>query len=140
MPIVDSVIQDLRSNFGIKKIGIIGLCYGGYFCLQLAQSDDNKIDCFVTAHTKIRVPEDITTLKKPGFFICADNDHSFPDAARLEAEKLLSNSKLKYLFKYYPGTFHGFVTRGDPENEVIQKAKEDSLLQTKIFLEEQLGH
>ena len=49
MPIFHSVIDELKASHGISKVGIVGYCYGGYFCQEL--SKEGKVDAFVTNHT-----------------------------------------------------------------------------------------
>eukprot|EP00271_Cylindrocystis_brebissonii_P012975 TRINITY_DN32505_c0_g1_i1.p1 TRINITY_DN32505_c0_g1~~TRINITY_DN32505_c0_g1_i1.p1 ORF type:complete len:279 (-),score=53.68 TRINITY_DN32505_c0_g1_i1:1027-1863(-) len=139
MPLMENVIQGLKTELSITKIGLVGLCYGGYYCLRFGAVED-KIDAFVSAHTQIKVPEDIQPLKKPGLFICVENDWAFSNAKRAEAEALMSKREdaENYKFKLYPGTYHGFVARGDENTPVIQAAKEDAAKEAVEFLQKHL--
>jgi len=133
IPILDSVFAQLHIHHGIRKIGLVGYCYGGNFSLHYGSKND-VVDAFAIAHSQIRVPKDIAPLTKPGLFICADNDHAFPKKAREQAEAYLTKKNPQdYIFKFYPGTYHGFAIRGDSRVKSIEQAKEDALQQTVQF-------
>jgi len=146
IPMFDALMADLREKRGIKRICIIGYCYGAPISIHYGKGD--AVSAFATAHGKIRVPDDIEPLVRPGLFICADNDFAFPDQARLQAEAMLraktskmntnSNDDIDYYykFKHYPGAPHGFGIRGDEADEVVQRAKEDAFEQAVAFFQE----
>eukprot|EP00457_Paulinella_chromatophora_P010334 gb/GEZN01010433.1/.p1 GENE.gb/GEZN01010433.1/~~gb/GEZN01010433.1/.p1 ORF type:complete len:301 (-),score=25.07 gb/GEZN01010433.1/:299-1201(-) len=157
IPIFDSVIDALQKEKNIQSFAIIGYCYGVSVSLYYGKREDGPVKVFAAAHGKIAVPEDITPLKRPGLFICADKDWAFPDASRLQAEALLraksdvsrakSGSDMrgkydaeneKYLFKFYPGTFHGFAVRGDENDPVVAEAKKDATNQALEFFAKHL--
>lgn len=138
VPTVEAVITDLTAEYGIEKIATIGYCYGGLPCLHLAKQL-RKVDAFAIAHGQIKVPEDVEPLRVPGLFICAENDHSFPDAARHKAEELLAaRTDAEYVFRFYPGTFHGFAIRGDEKDETVKAAKGDAYQQALQFFTSKL--
>jgi len=140
LPIFDAVFADLKRNHGVSKIGLIGFCYGGFFCLHYGKEKNGPVDAFTIAHAQIKVPQDIVPLVKPGFFICADHDDfSFPPPARLQAEALLRQRQdAKYEFRFYPGTFHGFAVRGDDKILEIHQAQDDAIKAAAAFFDEQL--
>ena len=81
----------------------------------------------------------VPRLVRPCLFICADKDWAFPDAERLKAEAALSQRKdAAFVFKFYPGTFHGFAVRGDDKVEAIQQAKQQALTDAIEFFNQQL--
>ena len=49
MPIFHTLIEELKASHGISRVGIVGYCYGGFFCQELAK--EGKVDAFVTNHT-----------------------------------------------------------------------------------------
>ncbi|KAK9815910.1 hypothetical protein WJX72_011803 [[Myrmecia] bisecta] len=132
MPLIDAVLTDMNAQHGIKKVAAIGFCYGGSGCLALGKLPD-KIEAFAVAHGEVHVPADIEPLKKPGLFLSADDDWSFPKSAFEEAKAILGKrpDASNYEMKYYPGTFHGFAIRGDDKDEVVKEAKDDAI-QTAI--------
>lgn len=85
MPIVETVVEDLRSGttlgFAVSKLGAVGFCYGGGLCFAAA-SRDELIDAFVTCHTQVKVPATFEPLRKPGLLICCGQDWAFPEKVR----------------------------------------------------------
>lgn len=66
-------------------------------------------------------------------FLCAENDDLFkPDLKKEFEDELKSNGLGKFI--EYPGTVHGFVTRPDGSQQVIEqrdKAVQDAILYFK---------
>ena len=75
-------MAELREKRAIKRICIIGYCYGAPISVRYGRGD--AVSAFATAHGKIRVPDDIEPLVRPGLFLCADKDFAFPDKDRLQ--------------------------------------------------------
>eukprot|EP00197_Chlamydomonas_leiostraca_P002407 CAMPEP_0202859258 /NCGR_PEP_ID=MMETSP1391-20130828/1452_1 /ASSEMBLY_ACC=CAM_ASM_000867 /TAXON_ID=1034604 /ORGANISM="Chlamydomonas leiostraca, Strain SAG 11-49" /LENGTH=404 /DNA_ID=CAMNT_0049538279 /DNA_START=42 /DNA_END=1256 /DNA_ORIENTATION=+ len=157
----EGVLAALKSGIlggtPITKVGAVGYCYGGGFCLALAARPEGSassgaggsgsgsggggqytgsgtrlIDAFSVAHTTVKVPGSLEQLKVPGLFIAADQDAAFPDAEIARARTLLDGLHWQqgvgpFSIVHYPGTFHGFATRGDPRDPLIRAAKEDAL-------------
>eukprot|EP00475_Leptophrys_vorax_P031244 TRINITY_DN4728_c0_g1_i2.p1 TRINITY_DN4728_c0_g1~~TRINITY_DN4728_c0_g1_i2.p1 ORF type:complete len:274 (-),score=73.74 TRINITY_DN4728_c0_g1_i2:855-1676(-) len=136
--VYEKVIRELRKSHGIEHVGIVGYCYGGAPCFNFAQKQ-GLIDAFATAHTTVKVPDTIAPLIQPGLFICADKDRSFPEKEVKSAEEFVKTKTEKYVFKFYPGTYHGFAIRGHDDNGVIQSAKEDAFKQMVEFFSEHLN-
>ena len=138
-------MAELREKRGIKRICIIGYCYGAPISIRYGRGDlpTPAVSAFATAHGKIRVPDDIEPLVRPGLFLCADNDFAFPDKERLQAEAMLRTKMNKsnididyYKFKHYPGASHGFAVRADEADEVAQRAFEDAFEQAVAFFQD----
>ena len=75
-------MAELSEKRSIECICIIGYCYGAPISVRYGRGD--AVSAFATAHGKIRVPDDIEPLVRPGLFLCADKDFAFPDEARLQ--------------------------------------------------------
>jgi dienelactone hydrolase len=144
---ITDIIAALRSTeFCVRKIGMIGFCYGVpatlRFCQQTKIPDNQQwlIDAGVSNHGQIRVPEDIDELCKPFMFICADKDWAFSDEQRRRAEDMLKqrSNAGDYEFHDYPGCWHGFTVRGDNDDEVVRKGKVDAFEKTVAFFEKYL--
>jgi len=131
MPIFDSVLSELKEKFGMKKIGVIGYCYGGKHAVLLAATD--KIDAFAVAHPSFLRTEEIEAINKPGLFLCAEEDPVFPKKASDEAEQILKRKDISAKFVHFPGTKHGFAVRGDVTIEHIKLAKEAALEEAVDF-------
>eukprot|EP00270_Netrium_digitus_P011403 TRINITY_DN3627_c0_g2_i1.p1 TRINITY_DN3627_c0_g2~~TRINITY_DN3627_c0_g2_i1.p1 ORF type:complete len:312 (+),score=89.64 TRINITY_DN3627_c0_g2_i1:103-936(+) len=136
---MESVIKDIKENRSIKKIGMIGYCYGGFFCLQFAK--EGTIDAFVTNHTSVKVPNDIEQSLVPGLFVCADKDFAFPLPEVKKAEVLIASraeGSVEMRLKFYPGTYHGFAVRGDESHPATHAAMEDALKEALNFFSKHL--
>ncbi|KAL6747008.1 Alpha/Beta hydrolase protein [Haematococcus lacustris] len=147
---VRALVAELRAGTQgfdpVTKVGAVGFCWGGGYalCLSGCLSDslassrtlpdadlEPVVDAFAVAHTEVKVPDFLTGLACPGLFIAADKDFAFPDAAVDQARQVLDGLQAQgrgpFKLNKYPGTFHGFVTRGDEHDQVIRAAKEDAL-------------
>jgi len=138
VPMLESVIKELKEQHKIQNIGIIGFCYGGRISALLA-STDKTTACVICHPAPLKIPEEIESIKVPTLWICAETDQSFPSAARKTTEELLAKRGMKSTFKDYPGTTHGFACRGDPKDEKVEKAKADALQNAIQFYKQQLA-
>jgi len=138
IPIFESVIKELKEQQNVEKIGIIGYCYGGRISALLA-STDKATACAIGHPSKIKIPEEIESMKVPTLWLCAETDQSFPTSDRKAAEEVLVKRGMKSIFKDYPGTTHGFACRGDPKDEKVEKAKADALQSAIHFFKHQLS-
>jgi len=138
LPIAKKVITELREKHGIKKIGTTGYCFGGRVVALLA-ADNTLTDANVIAHpAKLAIPEEIEAIKTPTLWICAEIDQTFPPEVSHATEEVLKKRGMNATFKHYPGTTHGFAARGDPKNEVVQKAMVSATEETVKFFSSQL--
>jgi dienelactone hydrolase len=135
LPIFKNVFAELKAGYGVKKIGIVGYCYGVGPALTFSKRDSlDRVDAAVYAHGKIEVPKDVEALETPALFICADNDWAFDKKAREQAQAILAQKDAeRFVFRFFPGTYHGFAIRGDEKNEQIRKAKEKAYEETVLF-------
>ncbi|MEW5310000.1 MAG: hypothetical protein WDW38_001836 [Sanguina aurantia] len=121
MPMFEQLIGELRG----------GYCYGGATCIALGSGEDGMIDAFAVAHTQISVQKDFESIKKPALFVAADHDWAFPKKEFEAAEDIVKKKGIqdRVRLSFYPGTFHGFATRGSDDDPVVSEAK------TKAFAE-----
>jgi len=138
MPILRNVIKELKEKEGIEKIGMVGYCFGGRLAALFAAEDGTTTASVVAHPSKMTLPNEIEEIKTPTLWICAEIDSSFGEQDRKATEDILQKKKLKAIFKLYPGTNHGFASRGDVKNEIVQAAKKEALKETIMFFEEQL--
>ena len=117
-----------------RKLGLVGYCYGGYAALYFnslpTTSSSSLFASTVVAHGKVAL-SNITALRRPILFVCAENDFAFPEKRICQAEIMartrLDYSEDRFRFRRYRGTYHGFAIRGDERNPVIEKAKGEAL-------------
>jgi len=136
LPKLEAVINELKEKEGIKKIGIIGYCYGAKSAVVLAGTD--KINAYAIAHpSRLELPKDMDEVKHNGLFLCAQVDNSFTDEQRTQSEDILKKRKdIKSIFKVYPGTEHGFAVR-PKEHETKQRI--EALEETINFFKNELN-
>lgn len=117
-----AVIQDLRSNYGIKSIGVHGFCFGGKYSTLLGhrgpEQSASPIQAYAAGHPSfLSLPGDITNLDPniPGFLQLAESDMMVTDKMKVQIEELKKDLKLKT--KVYPGTKHGFCLKSNEDDE-----------------------
>jgi dienelactone hydrolase len=62
-PIVEAAIKDMRENYGAKRIGGVGYCFGGkYVCRFLKEG---QLDAGFTAHPSFVDAEELEGIEGP---------------------------------------------------------------------------
>jgi dienelactone hydrolase len=92
----------------------------------------------VLAHPSQCTPEKIEKVKKPCFFLCAENDRNFTAKTRNQCEKILQKNEIYHETKVYPNTKHGFAIRGNEKFEDVRNAKRAATEDTLRFFEKYL--
>jgi len=139
LPMIHSFLKSLRDKENIKKVGVIGYCYGGKLAIALAGEKD-KIDAYVVAHpSSLSIPADIEAIQKPGLYLCAEDDMMFNLSAKATTEKILKRKNIKAEFQLYHGTKHGFAIRGRESDPVVCEAKKAALQEAIQFFKEELN-
>lgn len=117
-------VQDLLTNQvypylekkGVKKIGIMGICYGTYIVFNASTS--GKISAGINYHpslTHFGDPEPLTeNVKCPQLLLSAENDHEKVKEGG-SVEKILKSKDFgdKCKVKDFPDMKHGWMNRGD---------------------------
>jgi len=90
----------------------------------LAGSEQHHLaDAIVGCHASMTTKAQFQQLSVPAAFACAQEDMSFSDAFRAEAEQILAQKpEIPSKFLVTEGTVHGFAARPDPDNPVTMKA------------------
>ncbi|PKK33969.1 carboxymethylenebutenolidase homolog [Columba livia] len=122
----DAVLKYLKERCGVKKLGVIGFCWGGVAVRHLMMTY-SELKAGVSLYGLINDSDDIFNLLNPTFFIFAEKDDFIPlHQATLLKQKLKKNCKVNFEVKIYPGQTHGFVHR----------KRENINSQDKPFIEE----
>lgn len=144
-PIIDSVLTTLRSdttNWGATKIGSVGYCFGGRYAILSGATE--KVDAFATAHPSfVSVSSDIPPIIKPGLLCLAEIDMVFTAAMKDQTCKILAEhpdrqGRPNVEVKMYMGQKHGYAVRGQEEDPVVRKARDDTLGEMVSFFEKHL--
>ncbi|GAD93966.1 dienelactone hydrolase family protein [Paecilomyces variotii No. 5] len=135
-PIVDTCVAEMRSKYGIKKVGAVGYCFGGKYVVRHLKP--GKIDAGYTAHPSFVDSEELRNIKGPLSISAAETDPIFPAEKRHESEDILKEIGLPYQLSLYSGVSHGFAVRGDLDNPVVRYGKEAAFIQALMWFGEHL--
>ncbi|RYN72877.1 hypothetical protein AA0120_g12684 [Alternaria tenuissima] len=133
-PIYERVIEYLRNELRIKKLGGVGYCFGGkYVCRWLKEGG---LDAGFIAHPSFVTSDEIRNIKGPLSIAAAETDDIFPASKRRETEDILKEHTVPYQLFLYSDVEHGFATKGDMSHEKARFAKEQAFLQAVYWLDE----
>ncbi|KAF8991056.1 dienelactone hydrolase endo-1-3,1,4-beta-D-glucanase [Cyathus striatus] len=130
----ETFLAKIKSEKGYKKIGAVGYCYGGLTCVRVGAEKPELLDAVVIAHPGPFSLDLLKTIPVPSSWACAEEDESFSDEKRLQAEAILAGrtgeNAIPYEFKYYKGTVHGFATRPNLSLPDVKAGYEGAFNQT----------
>lgn len=125
--IATKFLADLRLSIGSEKfIAVIGHCFGAGFAVG-SLSAEGLADVGAIAHPSQTSESLFAAVRKPLLISAAEIDSAFPEKNRHEAEKVLSENKIRYEMTLFSGVSHGFAVRGDVSDPVVKYAKEKVL-------------
>ncbi|KAI9510165.1 alpha/beta-hydrolase [Russula earlei] len=128
---VRKLIEGLKEQ-GVIIYGATGYCYGARLAFDLAF--DNVIKAVAVAHPFAIQAEDfdiyIAKSKAPLLINSCEFDELFPLSLGKTADEKFAKFAPGYLRNHAEGVHHGFATRGDLRDPVIQAAKENAFLRT----------
>ncbi|KAH8104074.1 alpha/beta-hydrolase [Cristinia sonorae] len=129
IPVVDAVVQSLKSEFGITRIGTTGYCFGAPPAFRLAFQNESHVT--VLAHpSRLKVPEDFEKYrevsKAPLLINACEVDKQFPLESQAIADEILGGGKFApgYQKAYWDGCVHSFAVRGDMNIPKVKAGKE----------------
>lgn len=62
--IVEASIKAMRSEYGVKKIGAVGYCFGGKYVIRFL-AEGKGLDAGYVAHPSLVKPEELEAIKGP---------------------------------------------------------------------------
>jgi len=125
-PKVQSVLQTLRSDPAIRKIGGVGYCYGArYAMLFSSEGSEPSFDACVGNHPSfVTVPDEIEAISKPIQINVGDVDPMMPKDQQQQVKEILSKKPFPTEVNIIKDAVHGFSVRGDLNNDKEKKDKE----------------
>ncbi|MEE6512685.1 hypothetical protein FKM82_019839 [Ascaphus truei] len=128
----DAVLKYLKEQCHVKKVGVIGFCWGGMVAHHLMLKYP-QIKAGVSFYGIIRDADDRYALLNPTLFIFAEMDSIIPlEQVTLLDQKLKAHAKVDFKVKVFPKQTHGFVHRKkediNPEDKpYIEEARMDMI-------------
>jgi dienelactone hydrolase len=134
-PIVERVIKELRSVYGVKRLGSVGYCFGAKYVARFLAAGKG-IDVGAMAHPSFVDAEEVKNIAGPLTIAAAETDQIFPEEKRRETEDILKKEKKTYQINLYSGVEHGFAVRADMSSRQAKYAKEAAFLQHVQWFDE----
>ncbi|SPO25957.1 related to AIM2 - cytoplasmic protein involved in mitochondrial function or organization [Ustilago trichophora] len=134
LPALKKWIDDLKASQNYSRLGGVGYCYGGKLVLALNATD--HINVSVANHPSMITKGDMTALKNPILFNCAEEDPMFTADYAEQVEKEWSEKGDKapvHKFVLYPGTVHGFAARPNLADKEVKEAFEKAFVEGVDF-------
>jgi len=133
---VEDCIEGMKSEYGVKKIGAVGYCFGGRYVVRFLK--DGRIDAGFGAHISLVEDSEIEAVKGPLSLACAETDNVFGTEKRHTAEGLLAKTGAPYELRLFGATQHGFAVRCDLKDPKQKYAKEAAFNQAVVWFNEWL--
>ncbi|KAJ5047072.1 uncharacterized protein L3040_002915 [Drepanopeziza brunnea f. sp. 'multigermtubi'] len=137
--VVTSTIAAIRSQFGVKKIGAVGYCFGGkYVARFLAQG--RGLDAGFTAHPSNVVATEWEGIAAPLSIAFGELDGSNTPAQRAAAEAIFRAKNATFQTSLYAGAEHGFAVRTNLTDPKKAFAQESAYFQAVRFWKDRSAH
>jgi len=135
-PVVKAAIKWMKEEWGVKRIGAIGYCFGAKYVVR--ELGEGTIQVGYCAHPSFVEADELKLVKGPLAISAAETDQIFPADKRHESEVILKEAGHPYQINLYSGVEHGFAVRADLENPVAKYAKESAFSQAIVWFDEYL--
>jgi len=119
----------LRTQYGHKRVGAIGFCFGGWAVFRLGSKAHNNVsgqetklvDCISTAHPTWLTKEEIENVGVPVQILAPEFDPVYTPELKEFSNKVIPTLGVPYDYQYFPGVAHAFAVRGDPGKDGERK-------------------
>ncbi|KAJ5102885.1 hypothetical protein N7532_003414 [Penicillium argentinense] len=136
VPVVQTVLKEMKSNLGCERIGAIGYCFGAKYAVRLLQP--GGVDVAYVAHPSFVESDELAAIKGPLSIAAAETDSIFPTPKRHESEEILGKTGQPYQINLFSGVEHGFAVRADITKPIIRFAKEAAFTQAVAWFNQYL--
>lgn len=157
-PIVETLIKELKSKYGVKKLGGVGYCFGGKYVVRYLKA--GQLDAGYVAHPSFVDEEEFKAIEGPlsisaagtlHFLAChlelvprtdtndderTETDQIFPAEKRRQSEDILMKSDHPWQLTLYSDVEHGFSVRADLSKPRAKWAKEQAFYQAVQWFDE----
>ncbi|KAF2670612.1 alpha/beta-hydrolase [Microthyrium microscopicum] len=120
-------IEAAKEKYGKEetKYACVGYCFGAPFVCQELAKDTVSAGAF--AHPAFLTEKHFSDLKHPLLLSCAEDDWTFGDDQRHQAEAIMKKDKKRYMVQLFSGVKHGFALRCNLDDPYEKFVKEQSL-------------
>lgn len=125
-PIIETALNEIRTNTDIARLGIVGYCFGGKYVARWLGRNDTGIDAGYTAHPSGTTEAEWEGVSAPLSIANAELDTTFPLSEARQAEDILRNSTIAWQFATYSDVPHGFAIRANQSQPRQVFAKEQA--------------
>ncbi|KAH0538470.1 hypothetical protein FGG08_004919 [Glutinoglossum americanum] len=134
-PVVEEVLAAMKKDYGVKKIGAVGHCFGAKYAIRFLSA---AVSCAYVAHPAFVTSEELRAVKGPLSISACEHDDSFTVEKRYESEAILREVGVPYQINLFSHADHGFSVRSDMSIRAIRWAKEQAFVQAVQWLDEHL--
>ena len=137
-----ALVDHLHDKVGCKFVGTVGFCWGGKYSLVSASQSLGAVQAAVVVHGSRLTAEDGEAVQCPVLMLNAEQDEGrFPEVYASLKETLPSKDS-RSGYHTFVGMSHGFALRGNPAEEAVLEAQQQTFQMTvdfyrKIFAEEE---
>ncbi|VVT57461.1 uncharacterized protein SAPINGB_P005707 [Magnusiomyces paraingens] len=121
-PIVDKVVELIRSKWNPEYLVATGFCFGAKYAVRLLGA--GKVQTVAIFHPSFVSIDEVKAIKGPLYIGASEVDTIFPANLRRDTEDVLKEIGAKYRLTLNHGVAHGFSVRGDVSDPWIKYAKE----------------
>ncbi|PSK42028.1 Protein AIM2 [Elsinoe australis] len=127
-PIIDLTLQEVLGNTNVKRVGIVGYCFGGKYVARWLGRNAG-IAAGYTAHPSNVAPEEWSAVTEPLSIANAELDSTWPlEEARI-AESILRDASIAWQLNTFSDVPHGFAIRANDSLPRQVFAKEQAFVQ-----------
>jgi dienelactone hydrolase len=137
-PVVSSVIDELRSTYGVESIGGVGYCFGAKYVVRFLHGSEHQLNAGFIAHPSFVTAEELRSMEGPLSIAAAAKDPVFSVVKRRETEEILSRRDVAWQMCLYSDVDHGFAVRCEAEEPRQKFAMDQAFLQALFWFNEQL--
>ncbi|KAL2838540.1 dienelactone hydrolase [Aspergillus pseudoustus] len=135
-PVVEAMINHLRTTLGVENVAAAGYCFGGKYVVRYLK--EGQIDSGFIAHPSFVTEDELGEIQKPLSISAAEHDPIFTSKNRHASEEILIQSKQPFQINLFSGVSHGFAIRGDLNKPLVQFAKEQAFMQALVWFQHTL--
>jgi dienelactone hydrolase len=113
-PEITNFAEALKASH--SRVGVMGICYGGWGAFSLGAKDSQLVNCISVAHPSMLEEQDIDSLSVPVQILAPEHDPQFTEELKAYSNRVIPKLGIAYDYQHFPGLEHGFASRGDPKN------------------------